>query len=617
MNAKLLPKMLLSVLILIASAFAMDLSLTLNAPVLAQGQNIIVVPSNGIIWANAHGQAQFVQNICDYWIYLDGREIQHVNIGWCWSGSQVTATQRIDASAIGSGRHQVTFRVSGMFWYDVSTPAFFLVNSRPMVNTTHSGDKVGKVDFNVEAHDDGVITEYAYDFDNDGKFDEITTQPHASHYFDTPGNHTIRIRVTDNYGESTIVSHSFTLLDMPKTIYENTDFDFKFSDPHAYYTGYVFRTSADSTAALNIITKSSSSTDPIDRFELTSDKSIQTFSNFTTEDGNFVFYRFPTTPKICKSWYKDGIFNRVCPPDNSYALTAANDIRQVAALDGLYLGTRPYTVASNFSLFLNRIEQTAAGAGTQYKVVFNLGTEYGTEISTTVNTSNTAPSPYNPLRTRLQYTSVNGTVLDCFVQITGTDNVRIGEPRPVTVGVTEGMTCNLDAAILYYVPGTKQQVHDEGLVTYGTSVLTLSAIGQKADASGTVFVANLKATNGQRTETAEVILGGRHVFFGDDSQIAFAVDVNEIIYGSSGGSYAMLRFSSDFETHVLTLTAVTKSGKRYSKTKDMIIDWGAPSAILVDHIYKPDPAAVAKSDAIRKAAWDKKVQRLEKAQHYQ
>ena len=53
---------------------------------------------------------------------------------------------------------------------------------------------------------DGSIASYAWDYDNDGTVDSTSANPTAR--FTTPGNHTVKLTVTDNLGAPVVVLHT-------------------------------------------------------------------------------------------------------------------------------------------------------------------------------------------------------------------------------------------------------------------------------------------------------------------------------------------------------------------------------------------------------------------------
>jgi PKD repeat protein len=70
-----------------------------------------------------------------------------------------------------------------------------------------SGNSPLTVEFDARASDDpdGLIVEYAWDWENDGTYDEFSTQPLASHVYTEAGRHFPRLRVTDDEGATAIV----------------------------------------------------------------------------------------------------------------------------------------------------------------------------------------------------------------------------------------------------------------------------------------------------------------------------------------------------------------------------------------------------------------------------
>jgi methionine-rich copper-binding protein CopC len=52
---------------------------------------------------------------------------------------------------------------------------------------------------------------YAYDFDNDGTFEEVSDEPSATHVFTRPGTYTVKGRITDQNGGATVYSTTITV----------------------------------------------------------------------------------------------------------------------------------------------------------------------------------------------------------------------------------------------------------------------------------------------------------------------------------------------------------------------------------------------------------------------
>jgi PKD repeat protein len=83
------------------------------------------------------------------------------------------------------------------------TAAFTFTPSNPNVNQTINLDGTGSSDT------DGTFT-YSWDLNNDGTFgDSTASNPSTS--FSTTGPHTVKLRVTDNFGATNTVSHDITV----------------------------------------------------------------------------------------------------------------------------------------------------------------------------------------------------------------------------------------------------------------------------------------------------------------------------------------------------------------------------------------------------------------------
>ena len=63
---------------------------------------------------------------------------------------------------------------------------------------------------------DGTIASYAWDYDNNGTVDSTSANPTAR--FTTPGNHTVKLTVTDNLGAPTVVLHNIAVGQPPTAL---------------------------------------------------------------------------------------------------------------------------------------------------------------------------------------------------------------------------------------------------------------------------------------------------------------------------------------------------------------------------------------------------------------
>jgi uncharacterized repeat protein (TIGR01451 family) len=59
---------------------------------------------------------------------------------------------------------------------------------------------------------DGYITQYEWDWDHDGVYDETYTTPTATHAWTIPGSYIVTLRVTDNTSVTSIISKTITLV---------------------------------------------------------------------------------------------------------------------------------------------------------------------------------------------------------------------------------------------------------------------------------------------------------------------------------------------------------------------------------------------------------------------
>src|SRR3954451_952519 len=150
--------------------------------------------------------------------------------------------------------------------------------------TPSSGDTITFTSTSTDP--DGSIASYAWDLDNDGQLDDGTGSS-AQKAFSTPGNRTVRLRVTDNSGASTTVSVVVNVANRPPS----ASFT---SAPAALKTG-------------DQVTFTSTSTDP--------DGSIPAYAWDTDNEGNI---DNRTGSSASKSFGAEGTYT-VKPPvtDNS------------------------------------------------------------------------------------------------------------------------------------------------------------------------------------------------------------------------------------------------------------------------------------------------------------
>ena len=147
---------------------------------------------------------------------------------------------------------------------------------------------------------DGTIASHAWDTDNDGSFDDGTATT-ASRSFATSGNHTVRLRVTDNSNAENIVSRtiavgnrapvaSFTDNSAGKLSAESITFTSNSTDPDGTIASYAWALDADGAfndGTTSAVSRSftTSGTHTI-KLRVTDNSGVQTISTRTITVGN-------------------------------------------------------------------------------------------------------------------------------------------------------------------------------------------------------------------------------------------------------------------------------------------------------------------------------------------
>lgn len=156
---------------------------------------------------------------------------------------------------------------------------------------------------------DGTITAYAWDLDDDRRFDDAFT-PVATTTFLTPGTHRVSLRVTDNLGGTTVVRQnvvvdqppvaSFTFTPSKPLVGQtvtfrstSTDADGTIVSQDWDLTGNGLFTDATGTTAAKAFSQSG---DAIVRLRVTDDRGVQTIAAVTVPVGGPPIASFDFTP---------------------------------------------------------------------------------------------------------------------------------------------------------------------------------------------------------------------------------------------------------------------------------------------------------------------------------
>jgi PKD repeat protein len=179
-------------------------TVTVNAPPTASFTYAPTTPSTG-------QEVTFTSSSSDVDGTIASRAWDLDNDGSFDDGSAATAKQTFTTP----GNHTVRFRATDNRQAEtIVSQTINVANRAPTAGFTRSlliPRSLDKITFTSTSTDsDGTIDKYAWDLDGDQKFDDGTT-PTLTHAFSTPGDRTVRLKVTDNSGASTIFSMAFAV----------------------------------------------------------------------------------------------------------------------------------------------------------------------------------------------------------------------------------------------------------------------------------------------------------------------------------------------------------------------------------------------------------------------
>ena len=128
-----------------------------------------------------------------------------VSYEWDWDGDNIYEDTGITANHTYSvaGTYNVRLKVTDEDGHiDIETKSIEVTtNQAPIASFNYTIDgKTVSVDASSSYDPDGTIVLYEWDWDSDGIFDENYTIPTASHTYESAGNYTITLRVTDDDG---------------------------------------------------------------------------------------------------------------------------------------------------------------------------------------------------------------------------------------------------------------------------------------------------------------------------------------------------------------------------------------------------------------------------------
>lgn len=119
-----------------------------------------------------------------------------------WSLLWATLTAETASAESGSGMAD-----PGLIRSDLAPPVADLASTY----VSHTGQSTI---FNA-SQSKGAITQYAWDFDDDGVYEEAGTNPVITHIFQDPGTYRVTVRVTDTNGLMSTASFSISIVKAP------------------------------------------------------------------------------------------------------------------------------------------------------------------------------------------------------------------------------------------------------------------------------------------------------------------------------------------------------------------------------------------------------------------
>jgi PKD repeat protein len=161
-------------------------------PVAIATSNVTTVPTNQDITfdgTDSYDPPPSPTTITYYWDFDDGNFSEDGNVSFHF---------------IKSGVYNVTLTVSDGFANDTDWIIITITNRAPIiedVSTSPDSPKINEeINFNVTASDDdGTVVKYEWDF-GEGYQDFTSVSGNTTHSFDTKGEYTIRVRITDDDG---------------------------------------------------------------------------------------------------------------------------------------------------------------------------------------------------------------------------------------------------------------------------------------------------------------------------------------------------------------------------------------------------------------------------------
>ena len=177
----------------------------------------------GSVAASADGQIVIVAYSEDFGKRLFVRRSDNGGVSW---GDRI----KIADESVGSlGRNRHTIRaIKGNFYLLYPSPdglklkyLKLTVNKEPVANAggPYTGNEGSPITFDAsQSYDpDGTIVKYEWDFQNDGNYDQTTTNPVTTFTYRDDFNGQVKLRVTDNENATATDVKSVTVLNVPPT----------------------------------------------------------------------------------------------------------------------------------------------------------------------------------------------------------------------------------------------------------------------------------------------------------------------------------------------------------------------------------------------------------------
>jgi PKD repeat protein/acetyltransferase-like isoleucine patch superfamily enzyme len=147
---------------------------------------------------------------------------------WTIDGNTTQTGEQITQTFVKPGNHTVELTVTDSYGRENTTTETVYLNKPPVANASRSEQR-GQVNESLTLNatasidPDGSISSYEWDIDDDGTFERNGET--VSQSFETPGNQTVTLRVTDNGNLSDTAAVNVLVNDPPRADFEYTPID--------------------------------------------------------------------------------------------------------------------------------------------------------------------------------------------------------------------------------------------------------------------------------------------------------------------------------------------------------------------------------------------------------